>query len=93
MLTISENAATIIKGLVNQIELENDAGLRIGTKPDDAKGLGLAIAPAPNEGDQVVERDGSRVFLDPAAAPELTDKELDALIDGDTFRFSLRTRS
>ena len=93
MLTLTENAATVIKGLATQIEGTDQAGLRIGAKEGDTSSLAVELAPAPVEGDEVVEQDGSRVFLDATASPQLTDKELDALISEGNVRFSLRPRS
>jgi Fe-S cluster assembly iron-binding protein IscA len=47
------------------------------------------VAAAPAEGDQVVDEDGTRVFLEPAAASLLDDKVLDAEKHDDHFHFSL----
>lgn len=93
MLTVSENAATVIKGLAARLEGAEDPGLRIGAKADDPSGLLVEIAPAPTAGDAIIERDGSRVYLDQAMAPKLTGKELDALIEEGAVRFALRDQA
>jgi Fe-S cluster assembly iron-binding protein IscA len=67
------------------------SGLRI-TATEDADGeraLSLEVAAAPAEGDQVVDEDGTRVFLEPTAASLLDDKVLDAQRHGDHSHFSL----
>lgn len=93
MLTLTENAATVIKGLAGQVDGADHAGLRIGAKENDPAGFAVEITAEPVEGDEVVERDGSRVFLDATASPKLSDKELDALIEEGSVRFSLRSQS
>jgi Fe-S cluster assembly iron-binding protein IscA len=67
------------------------SGLRI-TTTEDADGdpaLSLEVAAAPAEGDQIVDEDGTRVFLEPTAASLLDDKVLDAQRHDDHFHFSL----
>jgi Fe-S cluster assembly iron-binding protein IscA len=56
------------------------AGLRIATD-QSAGALQLTVAPAPQEGDQVVDNAGARLFLDTDAALLLDDKALDATMD------------
>jgi iron-sulfur cluster assembly protein len=89
VLTVTENAATVIKGLVTSAEESHDAGLRIGAK-DGADHLAVEIAAAPMPEDAVIEDGGARVFLDPVASPQLTHRQLDALIEGGSVRFVLR---
>lgn len=92
MLTVSENAATVIKALANQVEGSSTAGLRIGAQDEDPEVFAIIIAEAPFEGDEVVERDGSRVFVDPVTSPRLVNKELDAVIGDGSAQFSLRSQ-
>lgn len=90
MLTLTENASTIVKLIVEQTEAPADAGLRV-----TAEGTGegtLAVAPAAQAepGDEVVEQDGAKVFLEKAAAEVLDDKVLDARADeSGSVEFSL----
>jgi iron-sulfur cluster assembly protein len=89
MLSLTEQAKEVIKGIVEEVGPE--AGLRI-TASGDGNGdtaLDFDLAPAPGEGDEVVEDDGAKVFLDPAAAEVLADKTLDVEEHGDHFHFSL----
>lgn len=80
MLTLTENAVLVIRDLTEQEEVSDGAGLRIASDPA-AGSLTLALAGEPVQGDQVVDSDGARIFLDPQAAQILDDKALDAAID------------
>ena len=92
MLTLTENAATIIRHLALDVANASTAGLRIGAR-DDAPGTFLIeIVPSPDRGDQVVDAQGAHVFLDPIAWSGLADKELDATVDEGSVHFRLRTR-
>lgn len=44
---------------------------------------------SPDEGDQVIEEAGARVFVEPDAALILEDKILDATVAGNQVQFSL----
>lgn len=92
VLTLTENAATIIKRLASASQESKEAGLRIYTLSAPDNQYTIEIAPAPEPGDRVVEVDGARVFLDTLAAPRLSGKELDALINEENVRFSLSNR-
>lgn len=77
MLTLTENAQTIITGIVDSAQVPQTGGIRIA---QDAQGGGLSVTVAelPEGQDQVVEAAGAKVFLDPSAAVALDDKVLDA---------------
>ena len=80
MLVLSESASTAIRDLVDRPDRPDVSGLRIA--PGEGKsGLGVSAARMPEEGDQVVEDQGARVFLEPAVATMLDDKVLDATVD------------
>jgi len=92
MLVLTEQAKEVIKGIVE--EVGPDGGLRItasGNNGDTA--LDFDTAPAPGPGDEVVDDDGAKVFLDEAAAAVLADKTLDIEEHGDHFHFSLGEQS
>lgn len=80
MLTLTDNAATEIRHIVDDPQVPDGAGLRIAADPA-AGGLSLRLATAPAEDDQVVDESGARVFLEPQAAQLLDDKSLDAMTD------------
>ena len=83
MLTLTPNAATAIRALVNGSDLPDAAGLRIADDPSGAAALTLTLAAVPAEDDQVLDDGGARVFLAPQAATLLDDKTLDAGTDGE----------
>lgn len=80
MLTLTENASTIISTLTDQVGAGDGTGLRI-TSESPEQGLAVTTAPAAEPGDQVLEQSGATVFLDEGAAQLLDDKVLDATVD------------
>ncbi len=81
MLTLTENASTVVKTIVDQSEGNQEAGLRISQDAVDSPALHVIASEAPQPGDQVLEEDGARVFLEETAAETLDDKVLDAQVD------------
>lgn len=83
MLTLTENAAAAIRTLTLQTDHPDDSGIRIAptTGESGMRSLGLTVADDPQPGDQVLEAEGARVFLDSDVAPSLDDKALDAQIN------------
>ena len=81
MLTLTENASTVVKTIVDQSEEQQEAGLRISQDAPDSPALHVITTEAPQPGDQVLEEDGARVFLEQNAAGTLDDKVLDAHVD------------
>ncbi len=79
MLTLTENACSIVKRYTDHPDTPEDAGLRI-TSTAEAQ-LAVTTADQPVAGDQLVEQDGAKVYLDPDAANQLDDQVLDAGID------------
>jgi iron-sulfur cluster assembly protein len=68
-IEISEQAAAHIRALSAQ-KGTPEGGLRLGVKGGGCSGLSYCIdwASAPSRLDQVIERDGARVFVDPKSA-------------------------
>jgi Fe-S cluster assembly iron-binding protein IscA len=79
MLTLTENACSIVKRYTDHPETPDEAGLRISSTPDAQ--LAVSTADQPVAGDKVLEQDGAKVFLDADAAAQLDDKILDAGVD------------
>jgi Fe-S cluster assembly iron-binding protein IscA len=93
MLTLTENASTLIKNLADQTAVSENAGLRISPAAGSAD-LTVDLTPAPEPEDQVVESAGARVFLEESAALALDDKVLDAQLDeGGAVRFAIGTQA
>ncbi len=80
MLTLTENASTVVKTIVEQSG-DQDAGLRISQDAPDSPALHVIATEAPQPGDQVLEDNGARVFLEETAAETLDDRVLDASVD------------
>jgi iron-sulfur cluster assembly protein len=96
VLTLTDSAVQVIRTVTSQPELSPQTGLRIATQsqPEEPGTLALAVADGPQAGDQIVEEQGARVYLEPDAASILDEMTLDASVDeqGDvTFRLAERT--
>jgi Fe-S cluster assembly iron-binding protein IscA len=80
MLEIDDEAVEPLKGM---------GALRItAQETDDGVELQIDDATEPQEGDEVVERDGARVFLDDVASEVLADQVLGVHAHGDHFHFT-----
>jgi iron-sulfur cluster assembly protein len=80
VLTLTENASTIVKDIAAQQGDPDAMGLRISSE-DPTQGLMVTAAQQPHPGDQTVEAHGAVVYLDPPAAEQLNDQVLDASVD------------
>ena len=90
MLTLTDNAADAIRGIVAAPEIPEGAGLRIATRPgSDQATLEVSVADTPAATDQVVDESGARVFVDEEAIPLLDDKLLDASVEGTRVGFTI----
>lgn len=84
MLTLTENANSVVKTIVDQAAPDaqaGNAGLRISQDAADSPALHVMPTEAPQPGDQILEESGVRVFLEETAAVTLDDKVLDAQVD------------
>ncbi|GAA4151465.1 Fe-S cluster assembly protein HesB [Actinomadura keratinilytica] len=81
MLTLTSGAVQVIRTVTADPELPPETGIRIESGVDGSDALRLSVAPAPEEGDQIVEEEGARVYLEPVVARLLDDKTLDAQVD------------
>ena len=88
MLTITEEAATLISTLTQDAELVEQAGLRLVVDPTH-QSLSMDLAESPAEEDAVVVGHGARVFLSPSAADLLDAGTLQAEITEERSRFFL----
>ncbi|MCP3782859.1 adhesin [Micromonospora sp. A3M-1-15] len=80
MLTMTENAILVIRDLANQQDVAEAGGLRIAADTD-AGSLSIELVEQPIQGDQVVDNQGARIFLDSDAAELLNDTAVDATVD------------
>ena len=83
VLELTDDAVKEIK------ELTESGGLRFVGKPIEDGGFEFepSLADEPEDGDQVVEREGARVFLDALAAERLDDQILEISSHGDHVHF------
>lgn len=81
MLTLTENASTIVKDIVSRTGGGEEAGLRITTDPSLEASFSVTASDHPEPGDLVVEQDGATVYLEDQTAEVLSDKILDAGVD------------
>jgi Fe-S cluster assembly iron-binding protein IscA len=80
VLTLTDSAVQVIRTVTSQPELPEETGIRIVAQ-DTTGSLSLSVADGPQTGDQVVEEQGARVYLESGAATALDDKTLDAQVD------------
>jgi iron-sulfur cluster assembly protein len=94
MLTLTENATDVVKTITQKTTESDAAGIRISQQEADPAALGLTPVESPQPGDQILEADGARVFLDEAAASALNNEVLDAQVDeSGTVQFGISTQA
>lgn len=81
MLTLTENASTIVKTITEQSIGSEEGGLRITTDATQEGAFSVNAVESPEPGDAVVDSDGAHVFLEDSASAVLDDKVLDAQVD------------
>jgi Fe-S cluster assembly iron-binding protein IscA len=81
MLTLTENATTLVKSLTTQAVDSPEGGLRISSPEPNATTFSVAVAPAPQADDQVIVDGEARVFVEENASAALDDNVLDAQLD------------
>lgn len=88
MLKISDVAAEKAKEVL-AAEGKESWGLRIYMSEDDCCGpsYGMDLDEQPAEGDEIVEKNGLKVFLDQNASQNLNGMEVDFIDDGDKQGF------
>ncbi|MEV0156966.1 iron-sulfur cluster biosynthesis family protein [Micromonospora sp. NPDC050686] len=80
MLTMTDNAVLVIRDLTVQQDVAPSGGLRIAADTE-AGSLTIELVPQPAQGDQVVDNQGARIFLDSDAAELLGETSVDATVD------------
>ena len=80
MLILTERATVVIRSIAEQPDVPETAGLRIAASADGDQAFSAVPTAGPADGDQVVENEGARVFLDAEAAMRLDDQVLDAVV-------------
>jgi Fe-S cluster assembly iron-binding protein IscA len=78
MLTVTDNARNAVEDLAQQAGVPAEGGLRIAQSAGQPGNFELALVPAPQPDDQIVDDSGAtHVFVDSEAAPALETLTLD----------------
>lgn len=90
MLTLTERAQKAVGRFIEGSDVPVE-GLRISVTGGGCSGMqyGLALEPAPNSDDTVVQLEGVKVFVDPESLPLLSGVTVDFLdgMEGSGFKF------
>jgi iron-sulfur cluster assembly accessory protein len=91
MVTISETAATKGKEILTS-EGKPDWGLRVYLAGSSCCGpsFGMDLTEQPVDGDNVIEKDGLKVFMDKGASEKLEGMEIHFIDDGKQQGFVIR---
>lgn len=77
MLTVTENAQAVVKGLTSEEGMPETAGLRLSLAPDQTQ-LQVAVVPQAEPNDESVGTAEAPVYLAEDTVPVLADQTLDA---------------
>ncbi|MGV7928017.1 MAG: HesB/IscA family protein [Spirochaetota bacterium] len=90
MLGVTDAAVKEFKNLISESGA-NGAGIRVFATGGGCCGpsYGLDISEKGNEGDKIVEKDGLKIFVDPAVSDALDGASLDYINDGPRKGFTI----
>ncbi len=90
VLTMTDAAAQRVRALL--ANAAPGAGLRLGVKKGGCAGMeyAMALAETPQTGDEVIDADGARVFVEPAALMFLLGARMDYKSDKFTSGFTFQ---
>jgi len=79
IITMTETAVARAKALLARAEGDDVAGLRVGISTRGCSGLSYVVeyATEQRQFEEVIEQDGVRIFIDPAATMFLIGSEMD----------------
>jgi len=90
-LTLTPNAVRMVQGFLAEHGETAEAGLRVAVLPGGCSGFqyGVDIDDAPEGDDEILVRDGIRIFVDPFSAQYLEGIEIDYITSlmGSGFTF------
>lgn len=86
MLTLTDQAQTAVRTMIQDPQAPESAGLRIA--PGD-EGIELTLVAQPAPGDSLIDDGGARVFVEPQAAELLDEQTLDATLENGQVNFFL----
>jgi len=86
LLTLTDQAQTAVRTLIQDPEAPQSAGLRIAPGNE---GIELSLVAEPAPGDALIDDGGARVFVEPEAAQMLDEQTLDATLENGEVNFFL----
>lgn len=89
MLTLTDNARHAVQDISARAGLPEQGGLRIVESEQQGGSFELSLVTAPVDGDQVIEAEGARVFVEPTTSVVLADQKLDAAASDEGTGFLL----
>lgn len=89
MLILTDNARHAVADIAQKAGLPEDGGLRIAQSTEQAGSFELSLVAGPVEGDDVIEAEGTRVFVESETSTALADQQLDAMPSEDGVGFLL----
>jgi iron-sulfur cluster assembly protein len=90
LLALTDSAVEAVKGIVSSSEVPETGGLRmVAERAGPRANFQLSVVPLPAEEDEVIDKRGARVFLEPEAASLLGDKVLDASVEQNQVAFMI----
>ncbi|GAC1445052.1 MAG: hypothetical protein NVSMB55_23860 [Mycobacteriales bacterium] len=89
MINLTEQAASMIRHLLDDADLADGAGLRIAQR-DDHTALAMGLCDQPHAQDVVVVEHQATVFVGPIAARRIQGQTLDATLTESRSSFYLR---
>lgn len=78
MLTLTPNARHAVQDIASRAGLPQEGGLRIAESAQQVGSFELSLVAEPVAGDEVIEAEGARVYVEPATSTILADQQLDA---------------
>jgi Fe-S cluster assembly iron-binding protein IscA len=78
MLSLTANARHAVQDIAERAGLPKEGGLRIVESGEHEGSFELSLVSAPVEGDEVIDLERARVYVEPATSEVLTDQTLDA---------------
>jgi iron-sulfur cluster assembly protein len=81
VFTMTPKAREVVRRVTSHPRVGKSSGLRIASQGPATDALGVRTAAGPQHGDEVIERDGARVFLDQRAVPRVRGRLLDAVTE------------
>ncbi len=91
-ITLTPTAVSKVHGFIKEHGAADGAGLRVAVLPGGCSGFqyGLNIEDAPEADDEILDREGLKIFIDPFSAQYLEGVEIDYVTSmmgsGFTFR-------